>query len=1100
MGRSIFPGIGLWGKTALGLGAVVLCIISFAAGTNYWLARNYAEKKALEIERNKFGLLAYSIDEVLADDRSNLLTLRDSPPVQGMLRALDGGGDAAVESWRTQLEATFSAFANNHPQYLQLIYADELGNELARVQRTGSSIRTIPKNELLRNEPSPSATEALKQPPGRIVTSDVHLLREHGKLVEPHMPVLQFFTPVYSIGSRVRGTIAITSSTDFIFREVKTGEDAIRRGISNEQGYFIKHADPSKAFGFDLGFDYRIRDEEPNFDASAMQNQDTLTRYDPSDKEMDGYQKIFFDPADHSRYWLLSVNIPEALVFAEVDAATHAMLLTGAIIGLLSASLILWLVSRKIVTPVVKLAQAAALMQRGDMSIRVDETSVRDEFHTLYATINDFAASQQQYAERLQHEISQAKNDLAETEAWNRLILDSVGEGIYGLDLDGNLTFINPAACRMLGYEIGELLDRPLHTLILPKGADGTAYPRERCPMFATVNDGRTHRVIDEIFRRKDGSSFPVSYTSTCIRKEGALLGAVIAFSDTTERQQIEEELRLASLVLQNSSEGVLITDADNNIVAANPAFSSITGYSLEEVKGKNPKIFSSGRHDQAFYQAMWNSINITGQWQGEIWDRQKSGEIHANRMAINTIRNIDGSVHRYVLLFSDITEKKLSEELIWKQANFDTLTGLPNRRMFRDRLLQGVKKSDRTSLPLALLLIDLDQFKEVNYTLGHDVGDILLQEAARRFLACMRESDTVARLGGDEFAVILGDLTDTGHVDDVAQKIIDRLAQPFYLGSEVIYASASIGITLYPNDASDLDALMKNADQAMYVAKNRGRNRYSYFTQSLQEAAQTRLRLTNDLRGALAGGQFRVYYQPVVDLSTERIHKAEALLRWEHPERGMVNPMEFIPLAEDSGLINEIGDWVFRESARWAKHWSQKFCADFQVSVNMSPVQFRAEGKGFADKWLHHLQELQLPGKNMVIEITEGLLLNAESGIVDKLLVFRDAGIQVAIDDFGTGYSSLSYLKKFDIDYLKIDQSFVRNLATDPNDMALSEAIIVMAHKLGLKVIAEGVELEGQSDMLADAGCDFAQGYLFSRPVPPEQFEKLLQRDFKTL
>jgi diguanylate cyclase (GGDEF)-like protein/PAS domain S-box-containing protein len=566
-----------------------------------------------------------------------------------------------------------------------------------------------------------------------------------------------------------------------------------------------------------------------------------------------------------------------------------------------------------------------------------------------------------------------------------------------------------------------------------------------------------------------------------------------VIINEITERKNIEEELRLYSMVLQHSSEGMLVTDENNLIISINPAFSSITGYSLEEVKGKNPAIFKSGRHDQAFYHAMWSAIVTTGQWQGEIWDKRKNGETYAKWLTINTIRDKDGNINRYVALFSDITEKKKSEELIWRQANFDTLTGLPNRDMFRDRLGQEVKKSIRAELPLALLLVDLDKFKEVNDTLGHAVGDMLLIEAARRISACVRESDTVARLGGDEFTIVMSEIADNTHVEDVAQKIISKLAEPFQLGNEVVYISASIGITLYPNDSIDIDALMKNADQAMYVAKNKGRNRFSYFTPLLQDAAQRRLRMTSDLRGALEAGQLSVHFQPIVALSTGRIRKAEAVIRWNHADRGMVSPEEFIPLAEETGLINEIGDWVFKESARWAQHWKNRYAADFQVSVNKSPVQFRTENHHFSSTWSEYLRGLGLSGENIVIEITEGLLLNADAEVTDELLRLRDADIQVAIDDFGTGYSSLSYLKKFDIDYLKIDRSFVNNLESDANDMALSEAIIVMAHKLGLKVIAEGVETQGQRNLLAEAGCDYAQGYLFSKAIPPDEFERLL-------
>ena len=449
---------------------------------------------------------------------------------------------------------------------------------------------------------------------------------------------------------------------------------------------------------------------------------------------------------------------------------------------------------------------------------------------------------------------------------------------------------------------------------------------------------------------------------------------------------------------------------------------------------------------------------------------------------------------HEFSAFIRDITSKKESEELIWKQANFDPLTGLPNRHMFHDRMVQEIKKADRAELEIALLFIDLDKFKEINDTLGHTMGDILLQEAARRIGGCVRETDTVARLGGDEFTVILAELGDTGSVERVAGNIRQSLAKPFLLKNEIVYISASIGITLYPNDATNVDDLLKNADQAMYAAKNEGRNRFSYFTPAMQQSAQARLRLTNELRGALEAKQFKIYYQPIVDLATGRIHKAEALIRWLHPELGMVSSAQLIPLAEESGLIVEIGDWVFKESARQLKHWEALYNSRLQVSVNLSPAQFGGAGC-LCKAWLVYLQELELPAQSLVVEITEGLLLNTETGVTDELLGFHDAGIQIAIDDFGTGYSSLSYLKKFDIDYLKIDQSFVRDLVIDSNDRALSEAIIVMAHKLGLKVIAEGVETEAQRALLTQAGCDYAQGFLFSRPLPADEFEALLKR-----
>ncbi len=476
-----------------------------------------------------------------------------------------------------------------------------------------------------------------------------------------------------------------------------------------------------------------------------------------------------------------------------------------------------------------------------------------------------------------------------------------------------------------------------------------------------------------------------------------------------------------------------------------------------------------------------------------EIRTQCTDGSMRWMRVRFKSLCDEQGNKYKLTGVSQDITEKKRSEETIWQQANFDPLTDLPNRRMFQDRLEHEIKKAHRDRSSLALMFIDLDKFKEVNDTLGHDKGDILLIEAARRIARCVRESDTVARLGGDEFTIILSEVEDTSSVERIAQSIIDALVAPFQLEEDIAFVSASIGITLYPNDATNLEMLMSNADQAMYASKSAGRNRFSYFTQSLQKAALNRMHLINDLRSALSDDQFRLYYHPIVELDTGLIQKAEALLRWQHPERGLIDPSEFIMLAEESGMIIEIGDWVFRKAVQQVQRLRAKHHPEFQISINKSPVQFRNDERYFQD-WIPHMQQLDLPGQSLAIEITESLLLDASSTVKSKLLDLRDAGIQVALDDFGTGYSSLSYLKKFDIDYIKIDRSFVRNLTATSNDMALCEAIIVMAHKLGLKVIAEGIETAKQRHLLSAAGCDYGQGYFFSKPISSRKLEALLR------
>ena len=563
-------------------------------------------------------------------------------------------------------------------------------------------------------------------------------------------------------------------------------------------------------------------------------------------------------------------------------------------------------------------------------------------------------------------------------------------------------------------------------------------------------------------------------------------------------RCRAEQELQLAALVYQNSSEAMMITDADNRIVSINPAFTACTGYSSDEVLGENPRILSSGRQDQAFYKAMWHALNTTGRWEGEIYNRRKNADVYVEWVIINTVFNEKHEVQKRVALFYDITEKKKSEELIWFQANYDPLTELPNRRLLADRLKQEMIKAQRDKTLLALLFIDIDHFKDVNDSLGHEIGDALLAEVAKRLSHTVRKSDTVARLGGDEFTIIVTDLNDRDDVSSgIARNIIDSLGQPFDVDGNSLYVSASIGIALYPTDAENCEDLLRYADQAMYAAKNKGRNGYCYFAPAMQESVERHVQISMDLRRALLDHQFELYYQPIVGLTTQNIVKAEALVRWHHPTRGLVMPGEFIAIAEETGDINALGDWIFLQSVRQLKLWRENYRPEFQISVNKSPIQFRRQS-GEHLQWSTHLETMGLPGQSLVVEITEGLLLNANQHVLDQLLYFRDNGIQVAIDDFGTGYSSLAYLEKFDIDYLKIDQMFTRKLEPGSKDLALVEAIVVMAHKLGLKVIAEGIETEQQKDLLITIGCDYGQGYLFSKPLPADQFEALLTASSK--
>lgn len=584
---------------------------------------------------------------------------------------------------------------------------------------------------------------------------------------------------------------------------------------------------------------------------------------------------------------------------------------------------------------------------------------------------------------------------------------------------------------------------------------------------------------------------------------DGTVSGVFIQGHDITEQKRAKEALEISNerwkLAIEGARDGVWDWNLRTNEVAYSKRWKEILGYTEDEIDNTYDEWANRIHPDDRQTALAQLQASIRGQpYHSEHRLRCKDGNWKwVLARAVVGGRDEAGRPTRITGTLSDISQKKESDELIWHHASFDSLTGLPNRRLFRDRLEQEVRKAHRSGSEVALFFIDLDRFKEVNDLLGHDAGDLLLKQVGERVNACVRDSDTVARLGGDEFTVILTELNDQTHVERIAEKIIAALARPFRLSEEVAHISASIGITLYPNDAGEPEELIRNADQAMYTAKAAGRNQFRYFTRSMQQEAYRRLRLGRDLRKALSGGQLQVHYQPVVDLSSRHIVKAEALLRWHHPKLGMVQPSQFIPLAEESGLINDIGDWVFKEAVSWSQRWRERTGQAFQISVNRSPVQFLS--KSNRTSWASFLEELSLPGNSISVEITEGVLLNVSPAVADTLLQYRDAGIQVALDDFGTGYSSMTYLKKFDIDYLKIDQSFVQDIETNTGSRAIAESIIVMAHKLGLKVIAEGIETAGQEEILRSAGCDYGQGYLFSKAVPPATFEQLLASESAT-
>jgi diguanylate cyclase (GGDEF)-like protein/PAS domain S-box-containing protein len=552
------------------------------------------------------------------------------------------------------------------------------------------------------------------------------------------------------------------------------------------------------------------------------------------------------------------------------------------------------------------------------------------------------------------------------------------------------------------------------------------------------------------------------------------------------ERNKQAEFLRLSAKVFESSGECIVITDARQRILSVNSTFTKITGYSSEEVQGQQPGMLNSSLHDPEFFQNMSHTLQENGYWQGEIWDQRKNGNIYPLWLGLTAIRDNNNQISNYIGIFSDISERKEAEARIRYLAQHDVLTGLPNRTMFTADLVSAIASAKKLQQHLALLFIDLDHFKNINDSLGHHYGDLLLKATAERLKSRLKASDSICRQGGDEFILILQDIITPDEVAHIAERLISVLSTPIQLNEHEVTVSASIGIALYPEDGDNEETLVKNADAAMYHAKQSGRDQYRFFVKSLNDSVHERLTIENGLRKALERNEFELYYQPQINLVSGKMTGVEALIRWHHPEFGMVPPSRFIPVAEDSGMIIPIGDWVLKEACRQAAAWHQNGLEEIMMAVNLSAVQFR---RGDMVKSIYAALETSgLDPAYLELELTESILIQDTEKVLATVQQLKALGVKLAIDDFGTGYSSLSYLKRFNVDKLKIDQSFIRNMVNDPSDAAIVHAIIQMASSLKLRTIAEGVEDQSMLAPLRLHHCDEAQGYYFARPMPADE------------
>jgi diguanylate cyclase (GGDEF)-like protein/PAS domain S-box-containing protein len=671
--------------------------------------------------------------------------------------------------------------------------------------------------------------------------------------------------------------------------------------------------------------------------------------------------------------------------------------------------------------------------------------------------------------------------------------LQATTAAIVVIDAKGIVRFFNPAAEGLFGYVSDEIVGQNV-TLLMPEPyrSEHDGYLARYLIEGKGQVIGKGHEIAA---RTKDGEIFPI-HLSVGVMNLGPSPLFVGVIIDITQQKRLESELSIAAAAFE-THDAIMITDVAANILMVNRAFERITGYGAAEVVGRTPRILSSGRHDPQFYAGMWHTLRQVGEWKGEIWDRHKSGKIYPKETTITAVKNGDGATLYFVATFSDITVRKQAEADIYNLAYYDPLTGLANRRLLADKLKIALSVSAHTQHYGAALFLDLDRFKTANDTYGHETGDALLIEVANRLRLSVPHDATLAHLGGDEFVMVVQNLGQEASqaitaISTIAQKICEVIGTAYLLGEKRIHTTASIGISLLRGDSESPAEIVSRADIAMYQAKAQGGNQYQFFKEEYQTAALKRLSIEADLRKAIAEQQFVLYYQPQLDLRTQRLTGVEALIRWRHPERGLISPMEFIPIAEETGLIKPIGQWVLEQACRQLAEWRGGTLADITIAVNLTASQFL--DPGLSGRIITLLRQYGVMPERLVLEVTESMSMTAPEQTIALMKELVNRGIALHIDDFGTGYSSLAYLKLFPLRTLKIDRSFVKDLESDQNSAEICEMMTMLAHKIGLDVIAEGVETDAQLKSLSAIGCKTLQGYLISKPLPAEEVERFIR------
>ncbi|WP_321527866.1 EAL domain-containing protein [Sedimenticola selenatireducens] len=1089
-----------------------LVILSLVLGATALIAMLYeqtqyqnAMQQASSTLENDARLLSDHIYRQLENLRRDIDLISETPPVQGIIRGVQANGvdpvdSSTVDMWLARLGQIFSAVIKKNPEYEQIRFIGiaHRGREIVRVNRHGDGVMLVADDQLQSKEARDYFQATIKLAPNQFYLSDMDLNREFGKITPLHVPTLRIAKPVFDSNGELFGMLVINRTMNSLFARLKQQlPDGVGFYLTNEKGDYLYHPDINKRFGFDTGRRYRLQDDFPSlkslFNEEQYINEHKLDITSADNTWKVQFLRIAFDPLNEGRYLGLMLTIPHEQIVAFHKSSRVQNILLICALGFVVLLLTVHF-SQRITHPLKSLANSARQIASGDYDIQIPDTgSIELEVlaDALRHAANDVGQRERALAhlnEELELRVLERTEALRQRE---KSLLDAqriASLGGWEWQTEKDRFVWSDQMYRIFGLS-PEAFTPSYSALLEYVHAD------DRAAVMNAVNEHKIGQARFDIeFRliRSDGAERVVQSEGEFIRNgEGDVVIVRGTALDITERKQAEKRLRLLASVFEHSLEGITITDPHLKILEVNPAFTSITGYSAQEVVGKTPKVLSSGWHDADYYSEMWRSLNDTGHWQGEMIDRRKNGELFTEWLTISTVYDYQGQLINYVGVFYDTTEKKEAEQRIARLAYYDSLTQLANRSLFGDRLEQALRQSRRNNSSVSLMYIDLDRFKTVNDSLGHKAGDLLLKQVAGRLQECVRESDTVARLGGDEFALILENI-DQVQASHIAQKLIQRLGRSFSLEGSEAFIGASIGISIYPNDGTDIASLIKHADIAMYRAKERGRNNYQFFLPEMNAGADERLFLENGLRYAIERNELEVYYQPQVRLEDGKIIGVEALLRWHHSVLGAVSPVRFIPIAEESGLINQIGEWVLEQACLQYRAWGDVVDSEFRMAVNLSARQFNSNIVAMVASVL---QRSGVDAANLELEITESMVMQDADSSIQLLASLKELGVYLAIDDFGTGYSSLSYLKRFPLDKLKVDRAFVSDLPDNEEDAAIANAVIVLAKSLGLQVIAEGVETLEQILFLHDQGCDEIQGYYCSRPLPADEITPLLRQ-----